>query len=215
MSQYPMTARGANLLREELNEHDSPALHLKWTPGRINQHWKGNCLAVGLSQGFLEPLEAPMLNLVQQTSEAFIECCEKAGEVEHNRAYFNAMINRLSDRTRDYLQAHYALNSRNDSQYWIDNRNNNERSTTLRNIIAGWYSPGSFDASLAKHSDDLVYAKTSWYCLLAGMGCFDEAHRGKLRLAEKKLIRAQQQCQQLANRFVDQSAGLTLNLEQI
>ena len=41
------------------------ALHLRWSPGRLENHWKNNCVAIGLSQGFLEPLEALMINVIQ------------------------------------------------------------------------------------------------------------------------------------------------------
>lgn len=204
-SHYLSEQQAEQRLREELDEQQAAALHLRWTPGRINQHWKGNCLAIGLSQGFLEPLEAPMLNQTQQSCEAFIEYCEKDGDMQQKQAQFNQTINRLIDGTRDYLQAHYALNSRSDSQYWLDNRNNDHRSEALNTILNGWINTGSFESALAQHSDQLVYAKTSWYCILAGMGCFQPASKSSLRLTQKKHGRAQQHCQQLAAGFVDQS----------
>jgi hypothetical protein len=202
-SDYISEQQAEKRLREELNEHDAPALHLRWTPGRISQHWKGSCLAIGLSQGFLEPLEAPMLNQTQQSCEAFIEYCEQEGNMQQKQAQFNQTINQLIDGTRDYLQAHYVLNDRNDSQYWLDNRNNTQRSKALNTIIDGWKNTGSFESALAQHSDELVYAKTSWYCIFAGMGCFQPASKTALRLTQKKHGRAQQHCQQLTAHFVD------------
>ncbi|MFT5840623.1 MAG: hypothetical protein ACI9UT_003136 [Flavobacteriales bacterium] len=204
-SDYLSEEQAEQQLREELNEYDAPALHLRWNPGRINQHWKGNCLAIGLSQGFLEPLEAPMLNQTQQSCEAFIEYCEKKGDVAQKQAQFNQTINRLIDGTRDYLQAHYALNSRTDSQYWLDNRNNTQRSKVLNTIINGWKNTESFESALAQNINELTYAKTSWYCILAGMGCFYPANKASLRLTQKKHRRAQQRCQQLTTNFVDQT----------
>ena len=50
------------------------ALHLRWSPGRLENHWKNNCVAIGLSQGFLEPLEALMINIIQNSIE---EICIK------------------------------------------------------------------------------------------------------------------------------------------
>ncbi len=214
-SQYLSNEDAEQQLRKALDEYTAPALHLSWTPGRINQHWKGNCLAVGLSQGFLEPLEAPMLNLVQQTCEAYIEYSERFENNAETRSQFNHMINRFIDGTRDYLQAHYAVNSRNDSQYWIDNRNNTHQSTTLKSLINGWKSTESFDAVLARHCNELVYAKTSWYCLFSGMGHYHPHQKGELDLSNQKWQNAKNHCQNLADKFVNQSALFSPSLEYV
>ncbi len=55
-------------------ESDTPARHLKMKIGRVTKHWNKNCLAVGLSQGFIEPLEATALLFIQQTAAGFVEC---------------------------------------------------------------------------------------------------------------------------------------------
>ncbi|MGJ8681416.1 tryptophan halogenase family protein [Paraglaciecola sp.] len=198
---YMSAEQAETELRQELNEYDAKALHIEWNPGRITHHWKQNCLAVGLSQGFLEPLEAPMLNLVQQTCETFIEYYEKSELLSDKQQSFNNIINRLIDGTRDYLQAHYLLNSRADSQYWIDNRNNNYVSPALKALLLGWKNEGSFDAALASVSDNLVYGKTSWFCIFAGMEHFNLHHKGKLRLADKKHRQAQVRCHEMAIKF--------------
>ena len=197
-------------LRKELNNDDAKALHLSWEPGRIEQHWKQNCVAIGLSQGFLEPLEAPMLNLVQQTCDSFINAFEQ-GESEKIRSDFNESINLLIDGTRDYLQAHYILNTRDDSNYWIAVRENPRVSDVLHDIIEGWDAPGSFEQSLAQHANKLAYGKTSWYCLLAGMGRFKTAHENSLRLTARKHQRIQQHCELSAQSFYSQSELFALS----
>src|SRR5712672_2343425 len=66
-------------LREHLGllESPIPARHLKMKVGRVTKHWNKNCLALGLSQGFIEPLEATALLFIQQTAAAFVEVLEK------------------------------------------------------------------------------------------------------------------------------------------
>ena len=56
-----------------LLDSDVAARHLQMKVGRVERSWVGNCLAVGLSQGFIEPLEATALHIVQATVEGFIE----------------------------------------------------------------------------------------------------------------------------------------------
>ena len=62
-------------LRESLGllEADTPARHLKMRIGRLTKHWNRNCLAVGLSQGFIEPLEATALLFIQKTAMGIVE----------------------------------------------------------------------------------------------------------------------------------------------
>ena len=49
-----------------LMDADVPARHLKMRVGRMAKIWNRNCVAIGLSQGFIEPLEATALHLVQE-----------------------------------------------------------------------------------------------------------------------------------------------------
>src|SRR5436190_1095597 len=61
-------------LREGLGVLDSetPARHLKMKIGRVTKHWNKNCLAVGLAQGFIEPLEATALLFIQRTGTSIV-----------------------------------------------------------------------------------------------------------------------------------------------
>lgn len=196
-------------LRDTLGEYEGDALHLSWTPGRIDNHWKQNCLAVGLSQGFLEPLEAPMLNIAQQTIEAFIEHYQQGNFSKQYQGQFNAIINNMIDGTRDYLQAHYKLSTRQDSRYWLDASNNPHISETLQALLSNWRQTGKFDLALYQHQDKLAYMKTSWYCILAGMGQFDLPAKPPLRLTRKKHQRAIDNCQKLAINFLPQQHYLS------
>lgn len=207
--QYLSKSEAEKALREELGQSDGEALHLSWTPGRITQHWKKNCLAVGLSQGFLEPLEAPMLNIAQQTIEAFIENFQQGDFSDKYQRRFNDTINNMIDGTRDYLQAHYKLATRTDSQYWLDSRNNPNLSDTLSAILHAWPKTTKFDETLSQHVEKLSYMKTSWYCILAGMGHFEQTTKPSLRLTRKKHQRAITNCEQLASKFLPQQRYLT------
>jgi hypothetical protein len=67
----------------ELRQHlglasDAEVRHLQMRVGRMERSWVRNCLAIGLAQGFLEPLEATALHIVLATVERFIEPCRLA-----------------------------------------------------------------------------------------------------------------------------------------
>lgn len=187
---------------------DQKALHLHWQPGRIEKHWKNNCVAIGLSQGFLEPLEAPMLFIVQKSIERFIECFVQGNFGAELQDKYNAEINNMIDGTRDYLQAHYALNSRNDSHYWQDNRHNPNLSSTLKRLVQAWSEQGNVDQVLHESMDKLAYLKTSWYCLLAGKGHFPSVNFAEPENASELTLQARLKRNQQAQYFQDHRAFL-------
>ncbi|MCV2349152.1 tryptophan halogenase family protein [Paucibacter sp. Y2R2-4] len=148
------------------------ARRLQMRVGRVAQHWRNNCLAIGLSQGFIEPLEATALMLIQFSVELFIAEMEQGQFSRQRQAPFNRRINQMFEGVRDYVVTHYQLNTREDSDYWRENRANRKISDRLASILEVWDRGGDFESELTRHGDDLMYIRPSWYCLLAGMGRF-------------------------------------------
>lgn len=214
-SDYVSKEQAEQELRDLLGERakEQPARHLHWQPGRITQHWKKNCVAIGLSQGFLEPLEAPMLYIVQRSIEGFIENFQNSGFTNSKRKQFNDDINNVIDGTRDYLQAHYKINTRNDSQYWVDNRNNTSMSSVLNDVLQGWQCKDNFDEIIHKNMPHLAYLKTSWYCLLAGKSFFSNLadHQVKSNDSINDNMEIKAICQKKADLFQDHWQYLTSN----
>jgi len=161
-------------LRTHLGLLDSAteARHLKMKVGRVQRSWVKNCLAVGLSQGFIEPLEATALHIVQATVEGFIRAYEKGGETDEGAEAFNQNLNERYDGIRDYIVAHYRMNQRTDSEYWRDNAQNTELSDNLKTIMTVWYSGGDLTEAIQNLHIAQFYTSLSWHCLLAGYGTF-------------------------------------------
>ncbi|GIU22966.1 tryptophan 7-halogenase [Shewanella schlegeliana] len=150
-----------------------PAKHLSMRLGRVEKHWHKNVLAVGLSQGFIEPLEATALMAVQYTLEEFIRSYDQDGLTKQSQ--FNSKINAMFDAIKDYIQAHYFLNTRTDSQYWLDARKQQSCSDKLKQIIAVWDTAnGNLEKILEETQSQTAYLTPSWYCLLAGKGRFQQ-----------------------------------------
>ena len=124
-------------LREHLglSDNDIPVRHLKMKVGRVTQHWHKNCLAVGLAQGFIEPLEATALFLIQQTVAIFVELFQQGDFTDRLQHVFNERINNQFDGTRDYIVTHYKTSSRQDTEYWRANTANpDDVSDSLRDL---------------------------------------------------------------------------------
>jgi 2-polyprenyl-6-methoxyphenol hydroxylase-like FAD-dependent oxidoreductase len=173
-SKYISAEQAEQELREHLGLQDSdvPAKHLKMKVGQVERHWHKNCLALGLSQGFIEPLEATALHLVQMGIESFIDAYSKGGLSNKNQDSYNQQIRENFDAVRNYIVAHYKMNSRDDSQYWQDNRNNPNISSSLKQLLQVWFNNGDLQQEVKRQNLNSHFGTASWHCLLAGYGTF-------------------------------------------
>ncbi len=164
-------------LRETLGllDSDTEARHLKMKVGRVTKHWNRNCLAVGLSQGFIEPLEATALLFIQRTATTFVEFVEAGDMSEGARERFNRKINAHFEGTRDYIVTHYKTNSREDTEYWRANAANLNLSESLRRLIGMWMTGRSIAEDVGQQKIGYGYPIFSWYSIMAGMGIFPDA----------------------------------------
>ena len=189
---------------EELRRHlglensNVEARHLKMKVGQVAQHWQKNCLALGLSQGFMEPLEATALHLVQICIEYFSDTFEKSGFSSKGSAAYNAFAKARFDRVRDYIVAHYKLNTRDDSEYWRANRNNMVLSDSLKSLISTWFQREDLTSEINRQNIGMHWDSVSWHCLFAGYGAFppleqNQPGRGDL-YSEQKIERFIQGC---------------------
>lgn len=158
---------------------DAPARHLRMNVGQVEKHWTANCLAVGLSQGFIEPLEATALHLVQSTVENFIASYEQNGFTNAGMDDFNRRVAARFEGVRDYIVCHYKMNMRTDTPYWRDNAANENLSDSLRGVLSAWFGARDLREEIARQQISTYYTAISWQCLLAGYGRFPD--RARLR----------------------------------
>ena len=163
-------------LRRKLGllEADVEARHLKMKIGRVTRHWNKNCLAVGLAQGFIEPLEATALLFIQQTAAQFVECLERGDLSAAAQERFNARVNEHFEGTRDYIVTHYKTNSRQDTEYWRANAANLDLSDALKELYELWMGGRSIAPAVGQQRLGKGYPVFSWYAIMAGMGIFPE-----------------------------------------
>ena len=165
-------------LRQRLGllDSDVAARHLRMRVGRVARHWHKNCLAVGLSQGFIEPLEATALMFIQLTGMVFVEFLRQGDLSEDARDRFNARLNGHFEGIRDYIVTHYKTNSRTDTDYWRANAANMSLSDNLKKLYATWMAGKSIVPGLRAQVIGHGYPIMSWYAIMAGMGVFPDAH---------------------------------------
>ena len=173
----PESAETELRTRLGLLDADVPARHLKMKIGRVTEHWNKNCLAVGLSQGFIEPLEATALLFIQHTASWFVEYLERGDVSEAAHAKFNQTVNAHFEGIRDYIVTHYKTNSRTDTDYWRANAANLNISDDLKKLYSAWIGGTSIAPGVTQQVIGKGYPVFSWYALMAGMGIFPDARQ--------------------------------------
>ena len=91
---------------------------LKFSTGRRKTFWSKNCVAVGLSSGFLEPLESTSIHLINTAISRIISYFPHQGFDSADIAEYNALTHWEYERIRDFLVLHYKATIRDDSEFW-------------------------------------------------------------------------------------------------
>jgi tryptophan halogenase len=90
---------------------------IHYKPGYYDQAWIGNCLSLGLSSGFIEPLESTGIHIIVKQLYDFISLNSNLTFLEHNRKRFNEMNLKTYEAIVDFICLHYNTN-RTDSDFW-------------------------------------------------------------------------------------------------
>ena len=105
----------------------------KFKAGYFNESWKKNVVAIGLSSGFIEPLEATSIWVsIHSLSTLFEKCFPSILDTnnEEYRRYYNDSIRYFNGQIKDFLQIHY-FTSRSDSLFWKEFRQKNKISDNI------------------------------------------------------------------------------------
>ena len=148
---------------------------LKIHNGYRETPWVKNCVGVGLAAGFVEPLEASAIMLLESYAKFIAERLPHDREsMEQISISFNNTMKHRWERIIDFLKLHYAITKRTDSEFWIDNANPRTIPQSLQERLQLWKKmpPNEFD--FINTSD--VFPAASYQYVLFGMN-FDCDYR--------------------------------------
>jgi tryptophan halogenase len=91
--------------------------------GQRRRHWNKNCVAVGLSSGFIEPLESTSIHLIQRSVTRLMQMFPYAGIREAEINEFNTQMDFEIQNIRDFIVLHYHVTNREDTRFWRHCRN--------------------------------------------------------------------------------------------
>lgn len=112
--------------------------HLKFAPGYVDKCWHKNCVAIGLSAGFVEPLEASSI-MMTETAARELTADLFAAEIDLSQTskVFNSRFLRRWEQVTHFLKFHYVMSRRQDV-FWQDHRRKETVPETLRHDLALW-----------------------------------------------------------------------------
>lgn len=170
---------------------DLPVRKIKIRSGHRETFWKRNCVAVGLAAGFLEPLEASAIVLIELSAKLIAEQMPRCREVmDVVASRFNATTLYRWGRIIDFLKLHYVLTQRTDSAFWRDNILPETIPERLRELMLLWkYQSPWFHDEFDRVEE--VFPPASYQYVLYGMGFRTEVEPEALavdaRLAERAM----------------------------
>ena len=142
---------------------------LRFTSGKRRKMWNRNCLALGLSAGFLEPLESTSIHLVQSAAIRFVRMFPNGATDQATIDEFNRQSDFEWERVRDFLVLHYWANDR-DGVFWKYCRTM-ELPESLQRRVDLWCSNGR----VFRENEEL-FAEESWIEVFLGQGVVPRSH---------------------------------------
>jgi tryptophan halogenase len=142
---------------------------LKFVTGHRRDFWRGNVVALGLSSGFLEPLESTSIHLVQSGIKHLVDLLPRDGIDPADVAAFNSKLSFEFEKIRDFLILHYWANNR-DEPFWKRCRQM-ELPDTLVEKIESFRSHGR----IFRFNEEL-FTELAWLQVFVGQGIMPRSY---------------------------------------
>ena len=140
---------------------------LTFRSGHRERFWERNCLAIGLSAGFLEPLEASAIVTIELAVEALLANWPSQATMDIHARRFNDLFRYRWDRIVEFLKLHYVLSKR-DEPYWRAHREPASIPQRLGELLEIWRHQPPSAADFPQI--DEVFPAASYQYVLYGMG---------------------------------------------
>jgi tryptophan halogenase len=142
---------------------------IKFTPGHRETFWHKNCVAIGVSAGFVEPLEATALVLIEKSAEWISQQLPRDRSTMAVLAKkFNLLTLQRWEEIIDFLKLHYVLTNRIDSEYWRAHNQPDSIPESLQDAMTLWrtQAPGLYESNQRFE----LFSSASKQYVLYGMG---------------------------------------------
>ncbi len=143
---------------------------LKFRPGQRHQTWHKNCVAIGLSSGFIEPLESTSIHLIQRGIIRLMQMFPSHGIFQSDIDEYNRQARTEIEHIRDFIICHYHVTNRSDSPYW-----NACRSMAIPASLQHRIDLFGETGRVFRVPNEL-FAENSWIQVMLGQGIMPQQH---------------------------------------
>ena len=143
---------------------------IKFRPGQRRRHWIRNCVAVGLSSGFIEPLESTSIHLIQRGIVRLLRMFPLVGIKQSDVDEFNRQTTHEIEHIRDFIVLHYHVTNRQDTPFWRYCRNMDIPKSLAHRIDLFRETGRVFRVP------DELFAENSWTQVMLGQGITPEQY---------------------------------------
>lgn len=143
---------------------------LRFEAGRRERLWEKNCVAIGLSGGFIEPLESTSIHLIQSGIFKLMGLFPDRGFDQAEIDQYNAFLVEEYERIRDFIILHYWATERDDSEFW-----NHCRTMQIPDSLAHKIELWTGKGRIFRAQYDL-FTEDSWIAVLLGQRKFPQSH---------------------------------------
>ena len=143
---------------------------IKFQTGTRRKHWNKNCIAMGLSSGFIEPLESTSIHFIQRSITRLMQMFPYDGIRQPDVDEFNAQMEAELVHTRDFIVLHYHVTNRRDTPFWR-HVSSMEIPDTLQHRIELFKQAGR----VFKVPTEL-FGENSWTQVMLGQGLMPEQY---------------------------------------
>ncbi|WP_323813870.1 tryptophan halogenase family protein [Cellvibrio sp. NN19] len=136
--------------------------------GYREKFWVKNCIALGLAQGFVEPLEATSIIVADRCASLIAKLLPDCfDDIEVRSLQVNRRVEQIWERIIDFIQMHYFISDRRDSDFWFDCTENAKISDVLKERLSLWksFSPTYYDFA----AEIEFFQRESYLAVLYGM----------------------------------------------
>ena len=173
---------------------------IRYISGARRKSWNRNCVAIGLSSGFVEPLESTSIHLIMIAVTRLMQLFPFNGVNNALRDRYNDLSRRELEAIRDFIVLHYHVNQRTGEPFW-DRCRDMDIPETLSSRIALFR-----DSATAFQANDELFRVDSWVQVMLGQGLEPQGHHALGRMIGKE--RLGQSLDSLAASFRQQAARL-------
>jgi tryptophan halogenase len=143
---------------------------IRFTPGQRKQTWSHNCVAIGLSSGFLEPIESTSIHLIQRAIVRLLQNFPSQGIRQTDVDEYNAQSWSEIAFIRDFIILHYKVTERRDTPYWKDAAEMTVPAPLQHRIDMFQQTGRSFRVL------NELFAENSWIQVMLGQGITPDQH---------------------------------------